>query len=82
MKTVKVSISLPADLVREMKSLSTNLSAFVARGMREYLAKEYTRKALRDSVEAWGAENHPDLGSMSEIEKYVENLRSEWRHEK
>ncbi|HHY38880.1 MAG TPA: type II toxin-antitoxin system CcdA family antitoxin [Clostridia bacterium] len=81
MKTVKVSITLPADLVKEMKTLSPNLSSFIAKGMSDYVARERRKNALRASAGAWKAEGHPGLEDLSQIEQYVEEIRSGWRHE-
>ncbi len=78
--TVKVSITLPADLVKEMKTLSSNLSSFIAKGMSDYVARERRKRALRASAGTWRAEDYPGLRDLSEIEKYIERTRSGWRH--
>ncbi|MDK2883017.1 MAG: hypothetical protein PWP58_1353 [Bacillota bacterium] len=79
MKTVKVSVTLPADLVEEMRKLTSNLSAFIAQGLREYIERERTRKALASSAGAWKEENHPDLKTLADISNYVEHLRNGWQ---
>jgi len=81
MRTVKVSISLPEDLVVEMKRLTSNLSAFVAEGMRWHVARVRAERALRGSAGAWEAGNHPDLADLDDVERYVEVIRSGWERE-
>lgn len=78
-RTVKVSITLPEDLVAEMKRLTSNLSAFVADGMRQHVARVRAERALRGSAGAWEARYHPDLASLDEVERYVDAVRSGWQ---
>jgi post-segregation antitoxin (ccd killing protein) len=79
MKTEKVSLTLPADLLREIRSMTDNVSAIVTEGMRQYVAKERLRRALELSAGAWNEENHPDLKTLDDVEKYVDGIRSSWR---
>ncbi|MBE3586872.1 type II toxin-antitoxin system CcdA family antitoxin [Desulfofundulus thermocisternus] len=79
MKTVKLSITLPKDLVDQMKNLTTNISSFIAAGMREYVSREQSRRAIKESAGAWSDENHPELLTVVDVEKYVREVRSTWR---
>lgn len=79
MKTVKVSLTLPEELLKQIKDMTNNVSAFVAEGMRQYIAKERVRRALEQSAGVWSQENHPDLTTVKRVEEYVREIRSEWR---
>ncbi|HHW44240.1 MAG: type II toxin-antitoxin system CcdA family antitoxin [Thermoanaerobacteraceae bacterium] len=79
MKTVKLSVTLPKELVEQMKGLTTNISAFIAAGMYEYVSREMGRRAIKESAGAWTDENHPDLQTLDDVEKYVREVRSAWR---
>jgi post-segregation antitoxin (ccd killing protein) len=81
MKTVKVSVTLPEDLVREMKRLTDNLSGFVAAGMREYVERVRAERALSGSAGAWEAGEHPELASLDDVEGYVAAVRRGWLRE-
>lgn len=81
MKTVKVSITLPEELYRQIRSLTGNLSAFIAEGMRQYLVRLRAERALEESSGAWTAENHPELEDLEEIANYVRDVRTGWRKE-
>lgn len=78
MKTVRVSVSLPEELVAEMKRLAPNLSAFIAEGMHRHVARVRVERALAGSAGAWEAESHPDLASLGDVERYVDVIRSGW----
>lgn len=80
MKTVKISITLPRDLYEQMKGLTTNISSFIADGMREYVAREQGRRAIKESAGAWSDDNHPGLQSIEDVDKYVREVRSAWRN--
>lgn len=79
MKTVKISISIPRDLYEQIKPLAPNLSAFIAEGLREFVARERARRAIEESAGAWSDENHPDLTGPSDVERYVRETRAGWR---
>lgn len=79
MKTVKISITLPEDLTMELKQLTSNLSAYITAGMREYVDRDRTRRGLKKSAGAWRQEDHPELQTIADIEKYVEKTRAGWK---
>ena len=79
LKTVKVSLTLPEELLKQIKAMTNNVSAFVTEGMRQYIAKERVRQALEQSAGVWSRENHPDLTTIKRVEEYVREIRSEWR---
>jgi post-segregation antitoxin (ccd killing protein) len=56
-KTVKVSLTLPEDLLQQIRSMTDNVSAFVTEGTRQYVAREHLRRALELSAGAWSDEN-------------------------
>jgi post-segregation antitoxin (ccd killing protein) len=79
LKTVKVSLTLPEDLLRQIKSMTDNVSAFVTEGIRQHVARERLKMALEFSDGAWNEENHPNLNTLEDVEKYVDSIRSSWR---
>ncbi len=82
MKTVKVSLTLPEELLRQIKSMTGNVSAFVAEGTRQYVVRERLHSALELSAGAWSEESHPGLATLEDLEKYVDGIRSSWmQHE-
>ena len=79
LKTVKVSVTLPEELYRQIKALTDNVSAFVTEGARQYLVRLRAERALEESAGAWTEEGHPDLGNLEEIANYVREIRAGWR---
>jgi len=79
LKTVKVSVTLPEDLLREIKAMTDNVSAFVAAGVQQYVDKERLRRALLQSAGAWSEEDHPELRKIEEVAEYVRKTRSRWK---
>ncbi len=79
MKTVKVSLTLPEELLRQIKSMTGNVSAFVTEGTRQYVVRERLRSALELSAGAWSEENHPGLATLEDLEQYIDGIRSSWR---
>lgn len=74
-----MSITMPEDLVVQIKNLTDNVSAFITEGMRQYVARENLRRALEAGAGAWREENHPELSNLQEIDDFVRKIRSEWR---
>lgn len=81
MKTVKVSITLPEELYRQIKDLTNNVSAFISEGVRQYLARLKTERALEESAGAWATDSHPELDDLKKIANYVHEVRTGWRTE-
>ncbi|MDN5345113.1 MAG: hypothetical protein PWQ18_1227 [Clostridia bacterium] len=80
MKTVKISITMPEDLAMELKHLTSNLSAYITAGMREYVARDRARRGLKKSAGSWRQEDHPELQTIADIKKYVEETRAGWKN--
>lgn len=83
---------MPADRKRITiympKALLDNLRTYVPRGKRtafivkatgEAIKRIKLRKALDGSFGAWTDEDHPELATNEDIERYVRELRGSWR---
>lgn len=76
--TVRVTITLPSDLLARIKATSRNVSGFLAEAAAERLAQEQCRLALSNIGGAWSDEDHPDLCTADDIARYVAGLRRGW----
>ncbi len=76
-KTEKMSVTLPRDLVREIRSTASkgNVSAFFTEAIEHYLAYHRQRIALERGFGAWKDENHPDLKTTDDSVRYVNSIR-------
>ena len=82
-KTEKLSITLPEELVTELRMLAPHgkLSAFIAEAAEFYLAYHRQKAALKIGFGAWKARNHPELKTPEDSTSYICALREadEWR---
>ncbi len=76
-KTEKVSVTLPRELVAEVRSVVSQgeVSSFVAEALEHYLAYHKQKLALEKGFGAWKDEDHPDLNSPQDSMLYVHNVR-------
>jgi len=77
--TVKVTVSLPRELVEALRKRTTNLSAYVAEAAQARLQAERYREALDRAHGAWRADLHPELADAEGVVAYVRRLRQQWR---
>ncbi len=78
-KKVKAHITLPANILVTIDRLAgkRGRSKFMAKAAEEKIVKEKFLKALKDSAGAWKDENHPELSSIKDINRYVREMREE-----
>ena len=76
-KTEKVSITLPRELVKEIRALvpQGEVSAFFAEAARLSLARRRQRAALDKGFGAWKDEDHPKLATPEDSQAFVRSLR-------
>lgn len=80
-KTKRVTITVRADLLSEIRRQAPNLSQFFSDAASEYLKRTRFRVALRESAGAWKVADHPELTGPESVAAYVEGLRREWFRE-
>lgn len=75
--TEKMSVTLPRELVREVKKLVPHgkASAFFTEALQHYLAVHKQNSALKKGFGAWKKESHPDLLTPEDAVLYVHSLR-------
>jgi hypothetical protein len=75
--TKKVSITLPDDLIEQVRAHVRNgeFSSFCAIALSNHLAHYRQRTNLTHSYGIWQDENHPDLSSPKAVSGYVKKLR-------
>ena len=75
--TKKVSITLPDDLIEQVRAHVRNgeFSSFCAIALSNHLAHYRQRASLVHSYGIWKDEDHPDLLSSQAVSGYVRSLR-------
>jgi Arc/MetJ-type ribon-helix-helix transcriptional regulator len=76
-KTEKVSVTLPTELVGEIRSIVSQgeVSSFFTEALEHYLAYRKQKVALEKGFGAWKNKNHPDLATPEDSTAYVRSVR-------
>lgn len=76
-KMEKLSVSLPADLVAEIRAAVPpgGISSFLAEATRRHLARWRFWHALERGFGAWPDGNHPELATPEDSSHFVRCLR-------
>ena len=76
-KTQKVSVTLPRDLVGEIRSIvpQGQVSSFFTEALEHYLAFRKQKLALDKGFGAWKDKNHPALSTSQDSTTYVQSIR-------
>ena len=84
MKTIKnnkTHLVFPRELLETIDKFvgKRKRSRFVVEAAKEKLAREKFAKALKEAAGCWRDENHPDLMTKRDVDRYVRKLRKSWR---
>jgi predicted transcriptional regulator len=73
----RTNIILPDKLVEEVDRVAgkRKRSQFIAQAIQERLAKIKFEQALARAAGAWRDENHPDLSTQEDINRYLKRVR-------
>jgi metal-responsive CopG/Arc/MetJ family transcriptional regulator len=73
----KISVTLPADLMKEIRSIvpEKGISKFLTEAVGERLAKYKLDQALKEGYGAWSSEKHPELKTPEDSIALVQELR-------
>ena len=76
-KTEKVSVTLPKELVGEIRSIASQgeVSSFFTEALEHYLAYPKQKIALENGFGAWKNESHPELATPEDSTAYVRSIR-------
>lgn len=73
----RTNIILPEELVEEVDRVAgkRKRSWFIAQAIQGKLAKIKFEQALAQAAGAWSDENHPDLRTQADINRYLKGVR-------
>jgi len=80
-KSDKTHLVFPRELLEAIDKFISKRkrSQFVVEATKEKLAREKFKRALEKAAGCWKDENHPELKTKKDINKYIRNLRKSWR---
>jgi hypothetical protein len=76
----RINVTFPAavlDLL-ELVVPPRKRNTFIVEATEEALRRERQLDAIRDSSGAWSDEDHPDLMTVEDVDRYVRRLRETW----
>jgi len=78
---VKAHLALPREILEEVDRIAgkRRRSLFIAEATREKIEKERFLRILDETHGAWGDENHPELRSPKDMERYLGRTRQSYR---
>jgi len=80
-KTVKrINVTFPVSLLEDLRRYvpPRERSRFIVQATEKELRRVRLLKALRESAGAWSDEDHPDLMTIEDVNRYVRRLRETW----
>ncbi len=77
-KTEKLSITVPKQVADELRKIvpQGKLSAFISEIIESAVQMEKQKKALEAGKGAWKDENHPELKTPEDTQKWLRELRA------
>ena len=80
--TRRVNVTFPTDLLALLDSVvpSRERNRFIIEATERSLRRERLRKVLAELRErpAWSDEDHPDLMTAGDVDRYIRRLRETW----
>jgi len=76
----RINVTFPADLLEELDRFvpPRGRNRFIVEATERELRQKRLQRALERSAGAWSDENHPDLMSIEDVDRYVRRLRDTW----
>jgi len=76
-ETKRISVIFPVKVLEDLRRLvpPRERSKFIAEATETELKRLRLEKALRESAGAWSDEDHPDLMTVEDVNRYIRRLR-------
>jgi hypothetical protein len=76
----RINVTFPTSLLEELKRYVPvrERNRFIVEATEKELRRRRLLKALRESAGAWRDEDHPDLQTPEDVDRYVRRLRETW----
>jgi len=76
----RINVTFPVSLLEEFRRYvpRRERNEFIVKATEKELRRRRLLRALRNSAGAWSDENHPDLMTVEDVDRYVRRLRETW----
>jgi hypothetical protein len=73
----RINVTFPTSLLEELRAYvpRRERNRFIVETVENELRRIRFQRALRESAGAWSDEDHPDLITVEDVNRYVRNLR-------
>lgn len=80
-KTERITVTFPKALLDDLRKYvpARKRSAIIVEATEREVRKYRTLAGLEASFGAWSDEDHPELATDEDIERYVREMRAQWR---
>ena len=74
----RINVTFPDSLLGELREYipRRERNRFIVDTIEKELRHRRFRKAIRESAGAWSDEDHPDLMTVEDVNRYIDRLRS------
>ena len=78
--TQKITVTIPSDVLALMDQyvLPRQRSSFIVEAIKEHLDRIIDLDVFEQTAGAWKEENHPNLRTPEDIDRWLTELRSSW----
>jgi len=76
--TKRINVTFPVSLLLRRYVPRRERNRFIVEATEKELKRRRLLKALRDSAGAWSDEDHPDLMTVEDVNRYIRRLRETW----
>lgn len=79
--TVRTTVVFPAETAAKLRELvpARKRSEFIAEAVEQRLMELVFRQGREFSFGAWSDEDYPHLRTHTDVQRYISELRSQWR---
>jgi uncharacterized protein (UPF0305 family) len=76
----RINVTFPVPLLEELRRYvpRRERNKFIVEATEKEIRRVRMLKALQESAGAWSDEDHPDLMTVEDVNRYVRRLRERW----
>lgn len=78
-----LDVTFPVDLIEDLKRIvpPEKLNDLIVAATADYVRKLKTLVVLKETAGAWSDEDHPELATPADIDRWLNTARAEWRQD-
>lgn len=82
-ETRRINVTLPVKLLEDLDKYvpPRKRNEVIVTATEAYVAKLKLLVAIKETAGAWDDQSHPELATPEDVDRWVREIRSTWRHE-